>query len=112
MYDRGLARAVGEGALAGGREAAVVAGRHVDGLDAGHAGDVDDARGGGRGGALEEERLEPDGHVEDGFDVERHELVPAGFGEVVVGGAPGGARVVWARRWLVTRLVEMKGGDH
>ena len=43
---------------------------------------------------MEEERLEVDGEVEDGFYVEGHEFVPAGFGEVVVGAAPGGAGVV------------------
>jgi hypothetical protein len=31
--------------------------------------------------------VQADGGVEDGFDVQGHEFVPAGFGEVVVGGA-------------------------
>ena len=106
MDASGLAGAVGKCALAGGRETAGGRGGDVDGLYAGHGGDVDDAGGGGGCCGVEEEGLEADGDVEDGFNVEGHEFVPAGFGEVVVVCAPGGAGVVWCavsmqvRAWM------------
>lgn len=72
-----LARAVAEGSGAGGGETAFVADCDVCGDDAGHAGDVDDSVGHVCGGAFGQEAVEADGGVEDGFDVESHEFVPA-----------------------------------
>ena len=83
-----LGRAVAEGARAGRGQAAVGACGDVGGLDAGHAGDVDDAGRVVRSGTFEQKRFQAGGRVEDGFDVQGHQLVPAGLGEVVVWGAP------------------------
>ena len=94
MDDGGFAGTVAEGAGAGGGEAAFVAGSDVRGGNAADGGDVNDAAGHGGGGAVEEERLEADGHVEDGFDVHSEDLVPTCFGEVVVGRAPSNTTVV------------------
>ena len=91
---RGLGGAVGEGAVAHGGETARCGGGDIRGGDTGHAGDVDDPAGVVRGGGAEEQGFQADGGVEQGFHVQRHELVPPALREGGVGRAPGGAAVV------------------
>lgn len=67
--------------------------RDISSTQPSHGGDVDHARGCLGTSALEEEGFEELSGVEDGFDVQGEEFVPAMFGEVIVGSAPVGRRV-------------------
>lgn len=94
--------AIREGPRSWGGEPAFGADGYICGLDAGHGGDVNHPGGSVGCGAFEEEGFQPGGGVEDGLDVEGHEFVPAGFREVVVGGAPVLSVLIamnW-RRWV------------
>lgn len=74
--------------MAWGRESTISRGGDIGCLDSGHGRNIDDPRRPVGIGPLEQEVVKAHSHVENGLDVQRHQLVPSALRKIIIRGAP------------------------